>query len=54
MNARDLLNILNCLNDIIELNEYDLLLLCSCNENNIGFTVKTNKKLIEITDYEEE
>lgn len=54
MNAKDLLNILNCLNTILELNEYNLLLLCSCNENNNGFTVNTSKKIIEITDYEEE
>lgn len=54
MRAKYLLNILECLDSVIELNEYNLLLLYSCNKENIGFIVNTNNKIIEITDYEEE
>lgn len=54
MKAKEILDILNCLNNIMELEEYDILILETYNKNLIGFTVNTNKKIIEVTTLEED
>lgn len=37
MNARDFLSILNCLKDLINLDEYKIVTVSTYNENNSGF-----------------
>lgn len=54
MNAQKVLNILNCLKEILDLHEYKVLILCSYNERNTGFCVNTCDKTIEFTILEEE
>lgn len=54
MNAQEFLNVLNCLNEILDLHDYNVLILSSCNKNNLGFCVNQHKKIIEITVFEEE
>lgn len=53
MNAQEFLNVLNCLNEILDLHDYNVLILSSCNKNNLGFCVNQHKKIIEITVFEE-
>ena len=53
MNAQEFLNVLNCLNEILDLHDYNVLILNSCNKNNLGFCVNPHKKIIEITVFEE-
>lgn len=53
MNARDFLSILNCLKNLINLDEYKIVTVSTYNENNSGFCVNTYKKIIEITIIEE-
>lgn len=54
MKAQEFLNILNCLNEILDLHNFNVLILSSCNKNNVGFCVNLHKKIIEITVFEEE
>nr|DAQ51048.1 MAG TPA: hypothetical protein [Caudoviricetes sp.] len=54
MNAQEFLNVLNCLNEILDLHEYKVLVFYSGNESNNGFCVNTSEKTIEITVVEEE
>lgn len=54
MNAQDIFNKLNCLQDILNLREYKVLILSSYNERNTGFHVNTCDKIIEFTVLEEE
>ena len=53
MSAQEFLNVLNCLNEILNLREYNVLILSSCNKDNVGFCVNLHKKFIEITVFEE-
>lgn len=54
MSAQEFLNVLNCLNEILNLREYNVLILSSCNKDNVGFCVNLHKKIIEITVFKEE
>jgi hypothetical protein len=54
MKANEVLNILKCLNELIDLRDYKIITISTYNERNSGFCVKTCDKIIEITVVEEE
>lgn len=54
MSAQQFLDLLNCLNEILDLHDFNVLILSSCNKDNVGFCVNIHKKIIEITVFEEE
>lgn len=54
MNAQELLNVLNCLNEILDLHEFNVSIFNSCKKNDVGFCVNLQKKFIEITVFEED
>lgn len=54
MIAQDVLNILNCLNKLIDLREYKIITTGACVEGNSGFYVNTSNKIIVFIAFEEE
>lgn len=54
MNAQEALNILNCLNELIDLREYKIITTGASVEGNSGFCVNTYNKIIVFIVFKEE